>query len=412
MKVARFLSAAALAVCVMLPAIVRAHDVSDQVVDVIVQPRGAALRVRLHVPVAVLGYARLPRAADGTLTVAALDGPLQTVAADLARNLDVQQGDQTLAPPTTTAVAGADRSSVDVDLLYTIQSDVAGISARLNTFPPIERPIRTTVRFQPSSGREYLISVTGAPTRILFDPDAMETFQQFVARGLRAVLDGGDHLLFLLCLLIPIRRAREIGMLFGTMIAAQVLTMVVAVVWPARIAAWQPALAMIAASVVAVAALQIIVSIGGRSQSPWTRLVAMAFGLFNGFTFGQTIADAQQFAGAHRVMAFVIFLVVTIAGQAWIAALMWGTRTWLHGLRRHERMATVVAAVLVAHSAVERVVERGHAVAQAGSFAAERALVWLTLAWASVMLLVGIAEWLRQRTTYGDRERATDFTQA
>src|SRR5262245_29869307 len=186
MRIARVLPSAALTTCVLLAAIVSAHDLSDEIVDVLVQPRGDTLGVRLHVPAAVLGYARLPRLEDGTLNVARLDGPLQIVAADVARNLDVQQADRTLTPLTATATASADRSSVDVDLTYAIQSGVAGFSARLNTFPLIERPIRTNVRFRPSSGSEYLISVTGVPTRILFDPGAVETLQQFVAVGLRA----------------------------------------------------------------------------------------------------------------------------------------------------------------------------------------------------------------------------------
>jgi len=423
MSAARFLSMAALraktvalAWCLvasfLLPVVLRAHDISDQIVDIVVQPRGETLAVRVHVPAAVLGYAKLPRLDDGTLNVAGLDGPLRIVAADVARNLDIQQADQTLAAPTATASVGADRNSVDVDLTYAIQPGVTGISARLNTFPPIEQPIRTNVRFQPSSEREYSISVTGAPPRILFDPGALETFQQFVARALRAVLDGGDHLLFLLCLLIPVLRARPAAMLVGSMIAAQAITILIAVLWPASVGPWLPALAMIAASVVAIAALQIIVTIAERNQWRWTQLLAIAFGLLNGFTFGQTIANAQQFAGSHRAMAFATFLVVVIAGEVWLGALMWGTRAWLYGWPLRERIATVVASVLIAHTASERVVERGHAVAQAGSFGAERALVWLTLAWACVMLLVGVAERLRQRTIHGDRDRATNIMQA
>jgi HupE/UreJ protein len=420
------------AACVWFAAIVRAHDISDQIVEIVVQPRGDRLVVRLHLPSTVLGYARLPRLDDGTLNVAALDGPLRIVAADVARNLDVQQGDRTLAAPAATATVGADRHSIDVDLTYAIQPGVTGFSARLNTFPPIEQPIRTNVRFQPSSAHEYPISVTGAATRILFDPDTGESVQQFVARALRAVLDGGDHLLFLLCLLIPVRRARTAATLFGAMIAGQAATMLVTVLWPAPIATWLPALAMTAASVVAIAALHNIVVIArlkppafaglpprasvdksrDDERSRWTWLLAIAFGLFNGFTFGQTIADALQFAGAHRAIALVTFLAVVIAGQLWLAALMWATRAWLHGLRLHERVATIVASVLIAHSAVERVVERGHAVALAGSFGAERALVFLTVGWACVMLLVGVSEFLRQRTIHGDRDRATTVMQA
>jgi hypothetical protein len=418
-----------------------AHDISDQIVDVLVRPEGDRLTVRLHVPVTVLGYAKLPRLGDGTLNTAVLDGPLRIVAADIARNLDIQQADRTLAASTASATAGADRRSVDVDLTYAIQPAVSGFSARLNTFPPIEQPIRTNVRFR-SSGHESLISVTGAPTRIVFDPGALEVVQQFVARGLRAVLDGGDHLLFLLCLLLPVRRARTVATLVGAMIAAQAVTTLIAVTWPAPVSAGLTALAMIAASVIVMAALYNVVAVArikpshydrGASRSDpessrdhderrrakasaerirWVAVLTIAFGLFNGLTFGATIAEAQPFAGSHRALALVVFLAVVIVAQLWLAALMGATRAWLHGLRLREQVAIIVASVLVAHSAVERVVERGHLVAQSGSFGAERALVWLSLGWACVMLLVGVAAFLRERSDPGHRDQATNAVQA
>jgi hypothetical protein len=40
---------------------------------------------------------------------------------------------------------------------------------------------------------------------------------------------------------------------------------------------------------------------------------------------------------------------------------------------------------------MHRIVDRGQIVAQAVSFTAERALVWLTLGWACVMMVVAIA---------------------
>jgi hypothetical protein len=47
-------------------------------------------------------------------------------------------------------------------------------------------------------------------------------------------------------------------------------------------------------------------------------LLAIAFSLFNGFTFGATIAGAQAFAGSHRALALVVFLLVVIVAQLWL----------------------------------------------------------------------------------------------
>jgi hypothetical protein len=394
--------------CLIASATVRAHDVFEQVVEMLVQPRGDRMLVRVHAPATVLVYARLPYLEDGTLNVAALDGPLRMVAADVARNLDIRQGDTALAPPAAVGKAGTDGKSVDVELTYVIQDSPAEISARLNAFQAIGQPVRTNVHFQPSSDRDELVSVAGAPVRVVLNPGALETVRQFVARGLRAVLDGGDHLLFLVCLLVPVRRARTAASLFGAMLAAQAGTLVISVIWPAATARLLPALAMTGASVVVVAALQNIV----QARLKWVRPLTIAFGALNGFAFGSTLVAAHQYAGSHRVLALAAFLAVVAAGQLWLGALMWGIRAWLHGLRLPEQVATVVASALVAHSALDSVVERSYAVAQTGTFGAERALVWLTLAWAAVILLTGVGKALRQQRMHGDSDPMTSGAQA
>lgn len=393
--------------CLILPSTVAAHGVVEQVVEMLVQPQGDRLLVRLHVPAAVLADANLPTLEDGTLNTAAIDEPLRIVAAHIARNLDIQQADDGLGAPTVTATVSADRTSIDVDLRYAIDAGAAGISARLNAFHAIGQPVRTNARFQPSE-REYRISVTGSPVRILFDPNAFETIQQFVVRAFQAVLDGGDHLLFLVGLVIAVPRARTAASLFAAMMAGHAVTVVSSVLWPAATAAWLPVLAMVGASTIVMAALQNIV--GARLE--WIGPLAIAFGVLNGFTFGNTFVVAQQFAGSHREIALLAFLVVVMAGQLWWAALMWATRTWLDGLGLPQRIVTVVASGLLAHSAVHRAVDHGRAIPQTGSFGAEHALELLTLGWVCVVALVIVAGASRHRGIHGGPDPLRDAVQA
>src|SRR5882724_5412586 len=96
---------------VMTLAPVSAHDVIvDQVVEMLVEPHGDQLLVHLHVPVTVIGDANLPRLANRALDLTTIGNALPVVAADIARNLDVQQGDDVLADPVATARVGADRT--------------------------------------------------------------------------------------------------------------------------------------------------------------------------------------------------------------------------------------------------------------------------------------------------------------
>ncbi|HMB79352.1 MAG TPA: hypothetical protein VKI43_04775, partial [Vicinamibacterales bacterium] len=66
-----------------------AHEVIvERVVNLVVSPQGDRVVLWLHLPASVLGV-------DRTRT----DESLRVVAADIARTLDVQQGDTTLPPP-------------------------------------------------------------------------------------------------------------------------------------------------------------------------------------------------------------------------------------------------------------------------------------------------------------------------
>jgi len=371
-----------------------AHDIAvEQPVEMVVQPQGARLVVRLNVPATLLAEAKLPRLQDGQLDAPAIDGVLSIVAADIARNLEVRQEDVPLAAPTTTVRVGADRMSIDVELVYAIRADAAGISARLNAFHAGQQPVRTNARYVPPSGPPQNVSVSGTPARVLFDPGAADVLQPFIARGLRALLNSGDHLLFLVCLLIPVRSARSAAGLVMTVALGQALAIATFAVRPWLTGDSLTALAMVAASAVVIAALQNIVSARVR----WVVPIALAFGVLNGFAFAQSFAASAPLAGSHQWVALTVFLLVVDLGQFWLGAVVWATRLWLAGHGTPERVVAVLASVIIAHAALHRIVDRGHLLAQSGSFGAERAIVSLTLGWACVMLLVGLAEAVRGR---------------
>jgi len=133
------------------------------------------------------------------------------------------------------------------------------------------------------------------------------------------------------------------------------------------------ALAMVAASAVVIAALQNIVSARVR----WVVPIALAFGVLNGFAFAQSFAASAPLAGSHQWVALTVFLLVVDLGQFWLGAVVWATRLWLAGHGTPERVVSVLASVIIAHAALHRIVDRGHLLAQSGSFGAERAIVYL-----------------------------------
>ena len=352
-----------------------------------VQPRASELVVRLHVPAAALADADLPRLQDGRLDAAAADASLRIVAADIARNLDVRQDDAPLAMPVAAARIGADQHSLDVELTYGIRPPAAGISARVNAFRAERQPVRTDVRYVPPAGPAQTMTLSGAPARVLFDPGPAAAVREIVSRGLRALFDGGDQLLLLVCLLVPLRRAGAAAALVAAMALGQTATMVLCAAGFGVTGDWLIAMAMVAASIVVLASLQNIV----RARFRWIVPAALAFGLLNGFTFGAIFAGAAPYTGAHHLLAFAAFLSVVELGQLWLGATLWASRSWLDTRGASERLVVVLASAIVAHDALHRVVDRGHLLAQSGSFGGERALVWLTVGWIGVMIAVGIA---------------------
>jgi len=396
------LKALVIAAAVLGPSLLSAHDVVvEQVVEMTLAPRGERLRVTLHLPATLTGDPDLPgllRNGDE----AGIQNHLRIVAVDIAHNLDVQQDDLTLPDPAITVRRAEDRASIDVELRYAVRGGAAGISARLNAFSAKDGTLRTRARYQPLSGREQIVSVSGPAARVAFDPQAATVVAEFAVRGLRALF-GGDQLLFLVCILLPVRRGRSAAALFAAAALAQAAVIAVSTVRPAMTADWLSAVTMVAASAIVIAAIQNVA--GARLR--WVVPVAAAFGVLNGWTLGTAAAAAAQFAGTHQPIALLAFSGVVLAGELWLGGLVWALRAWLHERGLPERVLCVLGSAIVAHDALHRVVERSQWLARDGSFAGEHALVWLTLAWIVATLFAGRGQCVLRRHGRGTGRMST-----
>src|SRR5262249_39479553 len=140
----------------------------------------------------------------------------------------------------------------------------------------------------------------------------------------------------------------------------------------------------------------------------WLYPLAMFFGALNGLAFGETLAAGRPFAGAHAWAAGLTFLLAVAGGQLWLAGVMSATWRWLARMGLSERIGAIVVSAFVAHSALHRVAERGQALAESGSPAGDRALVWLTIAWAGVMVVVAAIDALRRARPHDAADRLED----
>lgn len=387
MNLRRRLWSVPLFLVVLLPAMLTAHEVIvEQIVEMTLTPQNGTLVVGLHVPATAAGdpgLIGLLKRGDSP----ALAEQMRIVSADIARNLDVQQGGAALASPATTTARGADGSSIDVSLRYPVQGDDGDFSARLNTFSSKAGPVRTIARYRPVSGHEQLVSVAGPAARIWFDPPFTTVVSSFGLRGLRALFESGDYFVFLICLLLPVRSVRSLLVLFAAAALAQAVAIALYVVDAPAMAPWLPGAAMAAASAIVIASMQNV------ANARWRLVLALAaaFAALNGWTLGQSAEASAQFAGAHVLSGTLAFGAVVLLGELWLGALVWACRMWLHERGLPDRLLVLIGSALVAHSAVHRVMERSQILAQDGSPGGERAVTWLTLFWLGAILFAAAA---------------------
>jgi hypothetical protein len=244
---------------------------------------------------------------------------------------------------------------LDVLLEYDIQSDHARFSIHPR-FHLLGQQVTTGLRFLPPGGAERAFSLHGDPGLVQLDPRWFQAAWRFVAAGFFHILDGVDHLLFLLCLVIPFRRFRTLVPIVTAFTAAHSITLIASAYDMAPDALWFPPFVetLIAASIVYMA-LENIVSPGLRRR--W--IVTFAFGLVHGFGFSFALREDLQFAGAHLATSLVSFNVGVELGQLLVLLIFVPALELLFRYGVPERVGTIIISALVTHTAWHWMIERG-----------------------------------------------------
>lgn len=214
----------------------------------------------------------------------------------------------------------------------------------------------TVMRFLPPGGAERVFQFSGDPGQVRLDPRWHQAAWRFVVFGFEHILDGIDHLLFLLCLVIPIRTFRGLVPIVTSFTLAHSITLIAAALGLAPNVLWFPALieTLIAASIVFMAFENII---GSDLSKRW--LVAFGFGLVHGFGFSFALSESLQFAGAHLLTSLLSFNIGVEFGQLFVLALVVPVlrllfRTWLPVVA-----GTVVLSAILAHTGWHWMLQRG-----------------------------------------------------
>ena len=95
---------------------------------------------------------------------------------------------------------------LDAHFVYPIASPKSVFSIQTTVAADLGDYTTLTLRFIPLGEASRAMVITGGSGRVTLDPAWYEASFGFVRLGIAHILSGIDHLLFLLCLVIPYRR--------------------------------------------------------------------------------------------------------------------------------------------------------------------------------------------------------------
>jgi hydrogenase/urease accessory protein HupE len=220
----------------------------------------------------------------------------------------------------------------------------------------------TVLRFLPPDRPARAFEYTGDPGLVRLDPRWHQAAFQFVELGVAHILSGTDHLLFLLCLVIPLRRIRTLAVVVTAFTVAHSITLIAAASGFVPDGLWFPPLveALIAASIVYMA-LENILSADTSVRRRWA--LAFAFGLVHGFGFSFALRETLQFAGSHLLTSLLSFNAGIELGQLAVVAVLAPLLGVLFS-RVPERMGIIVSSAFVAHTGWHWLLDRVERVRQ------------------------------------------------
>jgi hypothetical protein len=228
---------------------------------------------------------------------------------------------------------------------------------------------------------------------VRLDPRWFQAASRFVIDGFFHILGGVDHLLFLLCLVIPFRRFGTLVFIVTSFTVAHSVTLIASAYDMAPSALWFPPLVetLIAASIVYMA-LENIVSPALTRR--W--VVTFVFGLVHGFGFSFALRDSLQLAGSHVLTSLLSFNVGVELGQLLVLIVAIPALNALFRYGVPERMGTIVLSAFVAHTGWHWMTERGSRLAQYQFAwpAFDLAFLDLLLRWAMVAVGLAAVAWL------------------
>lgn len=408
---------------------VKAHDIPASVtVHMYAKPEGNTLKILLRVPLESMSELVYPTWGPGFLDFENADPILLDAASVyLTDELKVYENGVLIEDKTITAYRATspqDRSiqtwetaleninkpplsneerlyygQAVLDILYEfpIESDTSRFSLE-PTLNKLASITNTVLRFLPPETGERVFNYIGNPGTVELDPSLLHALYEFMELGFYHILGGTDHILFLLCLVIPLRSFMGLVPVVTSFTIAHSITLISTAFGLAPQALWfAPLIEMLIALSIVYMAFENIV--GVKLDKRW--IVAFAFGLVHGFGFSFLLSDSMQFAGSHLFTSLLSFNLGVELGQLFILICVLPLLNLLFKYVVKEKVGTILLSALVAHSGWHWMTERNARLNEYFFIMPEinSAFYAELMRWGMLLVVIAIASWIMYELT-------------
>ena len=369
------------------------HDIPGELrIHAFAKPEGERLRVLVRVPLDLLLNLNLPKRGPGYLELTAAEAYIPKAIAATAKELVFLEDGRPLAlahgegrfsqasdqsfesferalalvrgprlPPGTDVFWN--QGYFDAYLEYAIASPGSGFGVDFNVAPGLRDRLKLDLRFVTAAGKVRAYEIQTASGAVNLDPRWYQAAGSFVRSGFWHILDGLDHLLFLLCLVMPFRRLSWtlVGVITAFTVAHSI-TLIAAAYGLVPSGAWFPPLVemLVAASILYMAIENVL-----RPNLARRWMVTALFGLVHGFGFSFLLQNQLQFVGEHLLLSLLAFNIGIELGQLLFIALVIPIVAFTLGrVRLSEFVVTLVVSAFVGHTAWHWLVERWQVLAK------------------------------------------------
>ena len=258
-----------------------------------------------------------------------------------------------LLPPDT--VIAFQQGYLDAHFVYPISSPKSVFSIETTVAADLGDYTKLTIRYIPLGESARAMIISGGSGRVALDPAWYEASIGFIRLGIGHILSGIDHLLFLLCLVIPFRRILSLVPVITAFTIGHSITLIGTAYNIAPVGAWFPPFieTAIAVSIVYMALENIV---GASLRRRW--IIAGLFGLVHGFGFADILREQLQFAGSYLLVSLFSFNLGIEIGQLAVLCVFVPALALLFRGAMSGRMGIIVVSALVVHTAWHWMLDR------------------------------------------------------